>query len=387
MAQGTADSDSPIQTPKFRYQAILRDTANHLLAGQSGTVTFELKGSTWGEAQSFTTNQNGLVSLELDYGQIDGIIGYNWIGDTLTAVFTVNGQTITLKTPVMAVPYALQAGDVKITTAPMITDYVQKAELEDVTRIYNALKANPQVHDAIRDSVVNYIKANYPIAKDIAYDYLSKVDSQTVRDAYDTARNLPEEVRAAFYDIVKDYIKNHRSMLIDVAEYYLSTATEAEAKDLYESFMNSSAAPKVVEYLYQYFEAYLNSKHLLCSSSNMTLCDLVNYATQNTVCPTLGTDITGVHNADGYTFVIPLNTTNSNVVMTNATATITLVPYTSECQEKTINAVYNQTENRFEASLPDQDTQGCVYTRFYGNVIIPGCSSLSISEKTINRPN
>ena len=270
--------------PKFRYQAVLRDSNNVLVANQSGTVDISLKEGTWVVNEPFTTNANGLVSLELNYSSINAPQGINWNGDTLTAVFTIGSKTITLNTPVTAVPYAFQAGDVRITT-PMLTDYFERAVPEDVDRVYQALLNNPTFSQACRDSAVNYIKENYTIAKEIAYDYLSKVSKQDVEDIYDSMRIVDIAVRQAFYDLVKDYIKNHRALLVDVAKYYISTADVQEAEELYTSFESSTAAPAVRRILLDYFEQYLRGKHLICDNQDWTLCSAAAYVSGNIVCP------------------------------------------------------------------------------------------------------
>ena len=270
--------------PKFRYQAVLRDSNNVLVANQSGTVDISLKEGTWVVNEPFTTNANGLVSLELNYSSINAPQGINWNGDTLTAVFTIGSKTITLNTPVTAVPYAFQAGDVRITT-PMLTDYFERAVPEDVDRVYQALLNNPTFSQACRDSAVNYIKENYAIAKEIAYDYLSKVSKQDVEDIYDSMRIVDIAVRQAFYDLVKDYIKNHRALLVDVAKYYISTADVQEAEELYTSFESSTAAPAVRRILLDYFAQYLRGKHLICDNQDWTLCSAAAYVSGNIVCP------------------------------------------------------------------------------------------------------
>ncbi len=270
--------------PKFRYQAVLRDSNNVLVANQSGTVDISLKEGTWVVNEPFTTNANGLVSLELNYSSINAPQGINWNGDTLTAVFTIGSKTITLNTPVTAVPYAFQAGDVRITT-PMLTDYFERAVPEDVDRVYQALLDNPTFSQACRDSAVNYIKENYTIAKEIAYDYLSKVSKQDVEDIYDSMRIVDIAVRQAFYDLVKDYIKNHRALLVDVAKYYISTADVQEAEELYTSFESSTAAPAVRRILLDYFAQYLRGKHLICDNQDWTLCSAAAYVSGNIVCP------------------------------------------------------------------------------------------------------
>lgn len=274
-----------VQMPKFRYQAVLRDSNNVLVKNQSGTVLFSLKETSWGEEMAFTTNENGLVSLELDYDDIDADQNYNWNGDTLTAVFTIGSKTITLNTPVTAVPYALQAADVRITT-PMLTDYFSRPTTDgyDVDDVYQALLNNPTFSQACRDSAVNYIKAHYEIAKEIAYAYLDSVTVDDVTAAYDTMHYIDVAVKQAFYDIIKDYLKNHRSLLLEVAEYYISTATTEEAEELYASFETSGAATAVRNILKGYFEQYLRGKGLICNS-NMTLCDAAEAVASNTLCP------------------------------------------------------------------------------------------------------
>lgn len=274
-----------VQMPKFRYQAVLRDANNMLVANQSGTVDISIKDrSNWVVEEPFTTNANGLVSLELDFGRLDGPQGFIWNGDTLTAKFTLeDGTTITLNTPVTAVPYALQAGDVRITT-PMLTDYFERAVPEDVDRVYQALLDNPTFSQACRDSAVHYIMAKYRIAKGIAYAYLDSLTQADVKAAYDTMHNIDPSVKHAFYDIIKDYLKNHRSLLLEVAEYYISTATTEEAEELYASFETSSAATAVRNILKDYFEQYLRGKGLICNS-NMTLCDAAEAVASNTLCP------------------------------------------------------------------------------------------------------
>lgn len=296
-----------VQMPKFRYQAVLRDSNNVLLANQSGTVKFNLSETSWGAPQQFTTNENGLVSLELDYDDIDADQNYNWNGGTLTAVFTIGSKTITLNTPVTAVPYALQAGDVRITT-PMLTDYFKRAVPEDVDRVYQALLDNPTFSQACRDSAVHYIMAKYRIAKGIAYAYLDSLTKEDVKAAYDTMHNIDPSVKHAFYDIIKDYLKNHRSLLLEVAEYYISTATTEEAEELYASFETSSAATAVRNILKDYFEQYLRGKGLICNS-NMTLCDAAEAVASNTLCPEfenngiVGTQYGQLQGIDGITDV------------------------------------------------------------------------------------
>lgn len=270
------------ELPMFRYQAVLRDANNELVKNQSGTVVFSIDYVEW-EPMEFTTNENGLVSLELE-----PMNDVSWAGAVINAEFTFEDQqTISLSTPVTVVPFALQAGDAKITT-PMLEDYFGRPRNgDDVNAVYQALKENSTFSQVCRDSAVNYIKANYEIAKDIAYDYLSQVTKDDVKEAYDTMRYIDPAVKHAFYEIIKDYLKNHRSLLLEAAEYYISTANVDEAEELYNAFESSSAAPVVRQILVDYFDAYLNNKGLICNSSDMSLCDVVEEVTSAVECPSI----------------------------------------------------------------------------------------------------
>lgn len=277
----------------FRYQAVLRDSQNHLVTNQSGTVSLRVEynvvdgeGVAYWPEYEFTTNQNGLVSFLLpakpqtEDGEEE--VDVNWDGATIFADFNFTrdgqNQTISVVTPVTAVPYALQAGDVKLTTDAIVR-YLDNGDEDYMTdgwdweRIYAAMKENP-AHNALRDSVVEYIKANKDLAKEIVISYIGLVSAQDLRDAYDSALNVSEEVKTAFYDNVKDYFMSHRQLIVDVAEYFILTATEDEITDVYNDLKNSPAAFEAQRILKRYFEAYLRNHGLICESG-VTLCDVV----------------------------------------------------------------------------------------------------------------
>jgi len=378
-----------VQMPKFRYQAVLRDSNNVLVKNQSGTVLFSLKETSWGEEMAFTTNENGLVSLELDYGDIDADQNYNWNGDTLTAVFTIGSKTITLNTPVTAVPYALQAGDVRITT-PMLTDYFERAVPEDVDRVYQALLDNPTFSQACRDSAVHYIMAKYRIAKGIAYAYLDSLTKADVKAAYDTMHNIDPSVKHAFYDIIKDYLKNHRSLLLEVAEYYISTATTEEAEELYASFETSSAAPAVRSILLDYFAQYLRGRHLICDNQNWTLCSAAAYVASNMVCPQIssaqGFSYTTNNNVDSLVYQVVVDDMGT-IDLSTVTVSVKIKtgPMGDQIVTKTLARV--GTTNRFHLNL--NGSEYTVPTNQTFNVLLnkPGCQEISVEGQYTNVPN
>lgn len=378
-----------VQMPKFRYQAVLRDSNNVLVKNQSGTVLFSLKETSWGGEMAFTTNENGLVSLELDYDSIDADQNYNWNGDTLTAVFTIGSKTITLNTPVTAVPYALQAADVRITT-PMLTDYFERAVPEDVDHVYQALLDNPTFSQACRDSAVHYIMAKYRIAKGIAYAYLDSLTKEDVKAAYDTMHNIDPSVKHAFYDIIKDYLKNHRSLLLEVAEYYISTATTEEAEELYASFETSTAAPAVRSILLDYFAQYLRGRHLICDNQNWTLCSAAAYVASNMVCPQIssaqGFSYTTNNNVDSLVYQVVVDDMGT-IDLSTVTVSVKIKtgPMGDQIVTKTLARV--GTTNRFHLNI--NGSEYTVPTNQTFNVLLnkPGCQEISVEGQYTPVPN
>ena len=319
------------QAPKFSYQAVLRDSHNELVRNQAGTVTFVVaytvnadEAETEWPAQDFKTNENGMATIWLDNNP-----DVDWRNAVITATFkfTLNNEEeeIVVTTPVMAVPYALQAENVNLTT-DAIVNYINNGDSdgytngEDWAAIYGAARRNQPLQDGIRDTIVAYIKANKDLAKEIALHYMTEVTAQDIRDAYDTARNLSTNVKDAFYNAVKDYLKHHRSLMVDIAKYYLSTATSEEINTIYNDLKASDAAQTIQNILYGYFADYLRAKGLICTDDNndVTLCDVVSTLNALTECPVEGDfTITPSITADN-DFVITFtdNTyTNLNVVL------------------------------------------------------------------------
>jgi len=117
---------------KMSYQAVLRDASNNLIANTAvGMQISILQGSTTGtavyvETQTPTTNDNGLISLEIGNGTVvtGDFTTIDWANDThfvKTETDPTGGTTysITGTNQLLSVPYALNAktADNGITTA------------------------------------------------------------------------------------------------------------------------------------------------------------------------------------------------------------------------------------------------------------------------------
>lgn len=271
------------------YQAVLRDTTdgkNELVRSQSGNVSIFVNAyNPIVEANAdvpnsypvplileseFTTNANGMVNVLIDLSEVetDGVV--DWRGNEIVAVFAYNNtDTITLVTPVTAVPYAIQA-DEAILTTNAIASYVGTAD--DLEEIWMAVKRNESLNEPMRDSIAAFLKENYDKAKEIIYSYFDQVTAADVRDAYDQAKSLNQETKDTIYSVLKDFLNTHRDLVIEMAEYYAQTATEDEMRTVYEA-LKTNVGPTIKELLYNYFDHYMETKGLVCPDK--TLCGAV----------------------------------------------------------------------------------------------------------------
>jgi hypothetical protein len=318
---------------------------------------------------AFTTNMNGMASILL----ADTSNSIDWVNTTIVAQFHLGTSTevIRVETPVTAVPYAIQAQNAEISTA-MITHYLDPNITNgfDVDRIYQALKANSAVHDAIRDSVVKYIKANYAIAKDIAYDYMHQVTAQDVKDAYDSVNTLDQSVKDAIYDIIKRYLKNHPNLGMEMAEYYISTAQVSELEELYNTLENNTTvAKKLRDYFTDYFAAYLASRGF--TNCDMTLCQLAEAVAEYmpiAQCPTFvreSAESEVTYEVNNNILRCKVNISNaSNAPIINPVFEFTCVSSNNSVEIRTFNAQGPDTEGYYSAEVNMSSDVPATATRF-----------------------
>lgn len=355
--------------PKLNYQAVLRDADNHLVAGKSGNVDFVLDGETIYQT-TFETNTNGLVQVAIATSQ-----DVKWMGkDTLKAIFTVDGEEIVVATPITTVPFALEAANARITTDGIV-NYVNGAQGTDVNDIYQALKGNSEVHDAIRDSVVNYIKNHFDLAKDIAFDYLTKVEGKDVDSAYAHALRWDQDVKDTIYSLVKRFFKGHRELMFQVAEDFISSATVEDAEQVLTALKESGASEWLLNKFYAYFDHYLRAHGLLCP--NQTLCDLAVEVNSSLVCPTISS-ASAVHQSGTniYHYVIQMdNAAGVDLSNTKVRIDFTYILIGGGEEEATIYANYNS--NKYEVELNTQSLENFeqMGTGFTATFDVGSCNS------------
>lgn len=368
--------DNPAM-PKLNYQAVLRDSLNNkLLPNKSGQVKFELVSADVTEAvyeTDFESNMNGLVQVFIAPNP-----ELKWNGKTLRATFTFDGgeKQVVINTPVTTVPYALQAANVKLTTQMMV-DYldVNNTNGSDAHRVAQALGENFSVKTAARDSVVNYIKHNFPIAKEIAYDYLHKVTVADVNEAYEQGRSVDQSVKDTTYQLVKKYIKDHRTLMVEIAEFLIQDATQQEAEEIFTALRNSAAGPVLLEKFYAYFDHYLRVHGLICPDNSQDLCAYAATVSANIACPTL-TSAEGLIHGNVCDFVIKVDNPGE-IDLTNQKVIIEFtVNLQGAEQPKVAQASYNNSTHQFELKYTLQPGESAFVADFTATLSLPGnCNS------------
>jgi archaellum component FlaC len=139
------------QNNKISYQAVVRDTANRLVANKTVTVTVNIfNGDAQTAAYSEThtnvqTNYNGLFSLQMGNGtnQSGDWNAIQWKNARVTTAVSLDGTELaTLNMPLTAVPYALYA------------DYAEQInpDAEVVTNITNRMNT---ISDSVKTNFDN----------------------------------------------------------------------------------------------------------------------------------------------------------------------------------------------------------------------------------------
>ena len=228
-------------TPKFSYQAVVRDTNNRLVTnGSNITFKWEVMNASnnviYTETYTgLTTNANGLLSLQIG----DSTVGIGqfwaveWYNARVRTTISFNGQTIVSPiAPVNAVPYALTAETLNPNGETMkeiyyVIDTVKahiRSELADTsTNIRYSLdttKANIRAELADTSLALRtLIQQNY----DTLQAHIDTTSAQIRSALEDTAR----DIRIALVDTANDI----RGALLDTASD-IRGALEDTARDI-----------------------------------------------------------------------------------------------------------------------------------------------------------
>ena len=184
------------QEVKFPYQAVVRDSKDHNLWNEKPVkvnVVITQNGETkWEENFTDTTNFNGLLSFNVGEGTPANCTNCNlelidWsdnvvIKSTFKDPNDGDREISVVETPVMAVPYALQAKNAPLTlTTPQIVKYISEVKVNDqqndVDSILDAIVANPNgLKQYCKDTVYHYFMNHKQEMKDLALYFIRMVD-------------------------------------------------------------------------------------------------------------------------------------------------------------------------------------------------------------------
>lgn len=264
------------QTTPFNYQAVLRDpTTKELVRNQTVLVTVSALIEDMGADPVDLTAEEGPIEAKTN---TDGIVEVtvpaygeflNWENAVIIASFNIGGKadSIVIETPVTPVPVALEASNGVLTT-PMFVNYIKSATGHDVDTIYKALMENDSVYHVLRDSIVQYIKDHYTLAREIAFYYLDKVSANDVGDVYEAGHNLDQEVKDSIFVVAREFLKDNRDMLVRLAEYYAGHFTQDQAEELFNSLSPQSKA-EIERILDEYFDQYLEKRKMKCPNADL----------------------------------------------------------------------------------------------------------------------
>lgn len=315
-----AQSSIATVQPKLNFQAVVRDADNHLLFNDEMSVQINVNyaGGTYSETHpNVMTNENGLMNLIIGGDDITDVTGslddVVWSSATIEAVITYTTDpvttldadgnvitsageeaTITVSAPVTAVPYALQAGPGKLTT-DMIVDYVSnatfgtEADKYDALAISDAFLHNPSLKNAIKDTIIEYLKNHKDIAADIFKTYLEETTAEDVQRAYNTLMENAAAMGQIRY-LAKEFVKTHKAEAAEVAQYYAEHATIDDITPIYNALKaNSDIMNTVKKLVKSHLAEYLHDHYYVSDS----LCHGVEIcALANTGKPCPGTEFT-----------------------------------------------------------------------------------------------
>ena len=313
--------------PKLNFQAVVRDANNQLVFDNTMKVVININyGSDFYSEthETVTTNQNGLLTVVIGgddaTDQQGSLLSVDWSVATIEAaitftpnptlnpdgsVTTYSETTVTVNSEVTAVPYALQTGSTKLNT-DMIVNYISgmqfgtESDKYDVLKILDAIRFNTPLKNALKDTIVEYMKTRMDIAKEIFQYYLENATTADVRHTYNVLMANPN-AHDAILEVIKDFIRNHEADAIDIAKYYAENVTASQLVPLYHAFENNPALVAEAKALVKaHLQEYLDEHDYVSTEScpDVEVCAISNQAL--TACPTdfLGTT-TSTTNSDG----------------------------------------------------------------------------------------
>lgn len=339
--EGEATATVSVQ-PKLNFQAVVRNADNELVFEKEMKVVINITSgeNVYSEThEGVMTNKNGLMTVIIgeDATDVQGsMYDVDWSNATIEAALTFTPDpvinedgstteqeetTVTVTSEVTAVPYALQAGSSKLNTE-MIVNYISgiklgtEADKYDVLKILDAIRLNEQgLKEALKDTIVEYMKTRMDIAREIFHYYLDHVDSADVWNTYEQLMANPT-AKKQVRNVIIDFIKTHKADALEVLEYYAENVTVSDLQELFLEFENNATLKTAVKAVVATeLEGYLTENNYVSTNScpEVEICALANAGKP---CPTSNAFIGATTNVSG-----TLQTTITNPDALSLTAT------------------------------------------------------------------
>lgn len=221
----------------FTYQAVVYN-GDTLVVNQdvNAVVTItDAASNTYTEPeQTVHTSPNGIAVLAVGNDTDDNFKKMDWSTAKISVNFKVGSSTVMAATneQIPAVPYALKA-ETKITTQ-MVRDYVQAAKINDVERIINAM--SPELQEQVLKAIVDTVKDNYPLAKEIFISYLQAADANDAKQLIDSLLANPQYLRImdSLASFLLDTLETNdgKALMLSLVENYVSNVKGAEVEKI-----------------------------------------------------------------------------------------------------------------------------------------------------------
>lgn len=221
----------------FTYQAVVYN-GDTLVVNQdvNAVVTItDAASNTYTEPeQTVHTSPNGIAVLAVGNDTDDNFKKMDWSTAKISVNFKVGSSTVMAATneQIPAVPYALKA-ETKITTQ-MVRDYVQAAKINDVERIINAM--SPELQEQVLKAIVDTVKDNYPLAKEIFIFYLQAADANDAKQLIDSLLANPQYLRImdSLASFLLDTLETNdgKALMLSLVENYVSNVKGAEVEKI-----------------------------------------------------------------------------------------------------------------------------------------------------------
>lgn len=234
------------QVPAFGYQVVVRTADNELVANTTVNVAIAVMSGTetlYSEPQTENqTDDLGILNILVGTANNADFAVVDWSkADTLVTTITVTGDnasSIEVKTPILAVPFALQAGKGTLTTE-VIEQYLQTpAGKADFDILMAALVANSNgaTWEQIKVKLVNYLKNRKDKAVEIVAYYLKNATADDLNELYaalDNNENKDAIVSKAI-SLMKTYAIDNRGYAMELLPAYVAKVTVADVTPLIE---------------------------------------------------------------------------------------------------------------------------------------------------------